>query len=327
MDPISNTPDDRPMLALTSGDPSGIGPEIVAAALKNPDVLASARILVVGPESVRPAGVETYDPSASAQDVSWAASEDDRAWTLGTATASGGRAALAALRAGVDLVQAGCAQALVTAPVCKEALHLAGERVEGQTELLARWDAADPYEMVAEAGDLRVMLLTRHMPLRDALDAIDGDGIVDHLVLFDRALRAQGIERPKLAIAGLNPHAGEGGLLGHEEHRTITPAVRAARQKGIDVGDPRSPDMVFLEGARGDYDGVLALYHDQAFIPLKLLSQGRGLTWIAGLSYLRMSPVHGTAFDIAGQGVADPENLVHALQEAARRVRSGQKTR
>jgi 4-phospho-D-threonate 3-dehydrogenase / 4-phospho-D-erythronate 3-dehydrogenase len=317
---------ERPVLALTAGDPSGIGPEIVAAALADPDVRAAVRLVAVGPESACPPGVEPYDASTGAQDVAWLTSDDDGGWSLGSVSASGGRAALAALRAGVDLVKSGGAQALVTAPVCKEALHLAGEPVEGQTELLARWDAAEPYEMVAEAGDLRVMLLTRHMPLRAALDAIDGDVIVDHLVLFDRALRAQGIERPHLGIAGLNPHAGEGGLLGHDEQRVITPAVHAARKLGIDVGDPRSPDMVFLEGARGDYDGVLALYHDQAFIPLKLLSEGRGLTWIAGLSFLRMSPVHGTAFDIAGRGVADPENLVHVLQEAGRRVRSGRET-
>ena len=177
--------------------------------------------------------------------------------------------------------------------------------------------------MIGVAGRLRVMLLTRHMPLREAIRQLDGDAIGSHLRLFDETLRALGMAEPRLAVAGLNPHAGESGLLGPEDDAIIAPAVQKLRQEGLLVEGPRSPDTVFLEAAEGRWDGVLALYHDQAFIPLKLLSKGRGVTLIAGLPFLRVSPVHGTAFDIAGQGNADAGNLLEALFQAARWAQTG----
>ena len=206
----------------------------------------------------------------------------------------------------------------MTGPVSKEALHLAGERVEGQTELLARWDGARDCQMLAVAGELRVLLLTRHLPLREALAAIDEERVVHHLGRLGRALEGLGFECPRLALAGLNPHAGEGGILGEEDGRVLAPAVARARAAGLDVTGPVSPDAVFAQAARGRFDGVLALYHDQAFIPVKLLAPDTGLTVLAGLSYLRVSPVHGTAFDIAGSGRASHANLAAALVRAAR---------
>jgi 4-hydroxythreonine-4-phosphate dehydrogenase len=301
-----------PLIALTVGDPAGIGPELARAVLAQPG--ANRRLVVVGPQVCRPEGVPEFDPALAA---SWFVTEGPGDFDLGRAQASCGRAALAALRAGVDLVHGGPADALVTGPVCKQALHMAGEPVEGQTELLARWAGAQRFEMIGLAGDLRVMLLSRHLPLREAVAAVATEPILDRLRLFDGALRQRGFERPRLAVAGLNPHAGEGGVLGHEEGDLLAPAVAAARAEGLDVSGPRSPDTVFLEGSQGRWDGVLALYHDQAFVPLKLLSAGRGLTWIAGLPYLRLSPVHGTAFDLAGTGRADATNLRHAVETAA----------
>ena len=160
------------------------------------------------------------------------------------------------------------------------------------------------------------MLLTRHMPLRRAIDSITTARVLDRLELFDESLRRFGRARPRLALAGLNPHAGEHGILGTEDDELLLPAVEAARAKGLDVHGPLSPDTVFLAASRGAYDGVLALYHDQAFIPIKLLAADGGVTVIAGLPYLRVSPVHGTAFDIAGRGKADPSNLIGALHRA-----------
>jgi 4-hydroxythreonine-4-phosphate dehydrogenase len=312
----------RARIALTVGDPAGIGPELVQSLLDDEGLAREVQLVVVGPEDLRPGGVEIWEGAGSSDSAPhlWCATPGSGRVTMGSAQADCGRTALAALRCGADMAQAGDVAALVTAPVCKEALHMAGEEVEGQTELLGRWAGAKLCEMVAVAGNLRVMLLSRHLPLAAALKRVRRTVIVERLRLFDSTLRAEGIPAPRLAVAGLNPHAGEGGLFGSEEIDEIAPAVDEARALGISVHGPISPDSVFLEGARGQWDGVLALYHDQGFIPLKLLSEGRGVTLLAGLPYRRLSPVHGTAFDIAGSGRADPGNLRIAVQMAARGV-------
>ncbi|MFT5153372.1 MAG: 4-hydroxythreonine-4-phosphate dehydrogenase [Planctomycetota bacterium] len=302
-----------PLIALTAGDPAGIGPEVVRAAALDARVQKTVRLAIVGPFSECPSSIPRLESIQELPDdapAGWLDVETKGGWEFGRPQEPSGRAALEALALGADLAQTGQVDALVTAPVCKEALHLAGEAVEGQTELLARWAGVTRFQMVGVAGDLRVMLLTRHLPLRDALAKIDTDVVADHLRLLDESLRELGFERPKIALAGLNPHAGEAGLLGSEEGDLLSPAVSIACSEGLDVSGPLPPDTVFLQAYEGLYHGVLALYHDQAFIPLKLLSQGRGLTWIAGL--------HGTAFDIAGKGRANPENLIRAILTAGR---------
>src|SRR5258705_993448 len=319
MPPLDAGGERRPLVALTVGGPAGIGPEVALAALRDPEVRARVRLLVLGPGGLRPGDVPEIGAASDTADVRWIDTGGPKQFRQGEIQIECGRAALAALRAGHDLAVAGRVDALVTGPVSKQALHLAGEEVEGQTELLGRWSKVTRFEMIAIAEPLRVMLLTRHMPLRRALTEISTERVIDHLTLFDESLRRFGLERRRLALAGLNPHAGEGGLLGEEDDAILRPAVEAARARGIDVTGPKSPDAVFLQASRGEFDGVLALYHDQAFIPIKLLSQDRGLTVIAGLPYLRVSPVHGTAFDIAGKGLASPANLIAALLWAATR--------
>jgi 4-hydroxythreonine-4-phosphate dehydrogenase len=306
----------RPRIALTVGDPAGIGPEVAAAAIADPVVRRRLRILVLGPGSLRPEHVPLHDARSDVESAAWIETFDPVRWKMGEVQAACGRAAISALRAGHELAIAGEVDALVTGPVNKRALHLGGEEVEGQTELLGKWSNVDRLEMIGISGSLRVMLLTRHLPLARAIASITKAAVVDRLLLFDETLRSFGIESPRLTLAGLNPHAGEGGVLGHEESEILEPAVREAREAGVDVLGPRSPDTVFLEASRGAFDGVLALYHDQAFIPLKLLSNGEGVTVLAGLPYLRVSPVHGTAFDIAGRGIASPANLIAALLRA-----------
>jgi 4-hydroxythreonine-4-phosphate dehydrogenase len=310
----------RARIALTVGDPAGIGPELVQALLDDDALARAVQLVVVGPEDLKPEGVGSWQGTDSPDSTIhlWCSTPGSGRVTMGRAQADCGRTALAALRRGAGMAQAGEVEALVTAPVCKEALHLAGEEVEGQTELLGRWAGASQCEMVAMAGNLRVMLLSRHMPLAAALKEVRRATIVERLRLFDSTLRAEGIPAPRLAVAGLNPHAGEGGLFGSEEIDEIAPAVAEACALGLSVQGPISPDRVFLEGSRGHWDGVLALYHDQGFIPLKLLSEGSGVTLLAGLPYRRLSPVHGTAFDIAGEGRADPTNLRVAVVMAAR---------
>jgi 4-hydroxythreonine-4-phosphate dehydrogenase len=317
---MTNARNARPRIALTAGDPAGIGPEIVLAALADESGRQAMRLVVIGPAALRPKHVASIAIDTDLErigDAAWIDVADSGTWRMGLAQVSAGRAALSALRIGHELALARRVHALVTAPVSKEALHLAGEQVEGQTELLGRWCGVERFEMMAVAGPLRVMLLTRHMPLKRALDLVTFERVLDRLELFDTSLKRFGIADPRLALAGLNPHAGEGGILGTEDEETLRPAAAAARARGVDVTGPLSPDTVFLSASRGAFDGVLALYHDQAFIPLKLLSQDGGVTVIAGLPYLRVSPVHGTAFDIAGKGRASPANLIASLHQAA----------
>lgn len=310
--------DPRPWLALCVGDPAGIGPELVEAALASSRLREAMRLLAIGPAPTRPGGIEPWSEGEPLDgDARWLATEGPEQWDIGRPQAACGRAALAALETGARLAAGGRVGALVTAPVSKEALHLAGEEVEGQTQLLARWDDAPDVEMMAVAGKLRVLCSTRHMSLRDALDAIRADRLVDQLRRLDESLRGFGLDAPRLALAGLNPHASEGGLFGSEESDLLVPAVARAQELGLDVAGPISPDTVFLRGFRGEFDAVLALYHDQAFIPVKLAAPDEAFTVLLGLSYLRTSPAHGTAFDIAGCGTASPASLFAALRAAA----------
>ncbi len=311
-----------PLLALTVGDPAGIGPEICLLALESEAVRDAARVLALGPAALRPASVPLLSSPAELDHFGWIDTGTDGDWTPGRPQASGGDAALRALRRGAALAHVGGVDALVTGPVSKEALHLAGEEVEGQTQLLARWADAERVQMLAVAGELRVLLLTRHLPLREALDAITTERVLDHLRLLHGGLERFGFTRPRLALAGLNPHAGEAGLLGSEERELLAPAVAAARDEGIDVAGPLSPDSVFLRAKDGAYDGVLALYHDQGLIAAKLAAPRRSVTVLLGLPYLRVSPAHGTAFDVVGTGAADPTNLIEALRQAAAWSRS-----
>ncbi len=309
-----------PLLAVTVGDPAGIGPEVTLAALADRELRAKFRALVLGPACLRPASIPSLEVGADPRHIehqAWLATAGDGPFHMGRASAECGRAALSALRRGVELAMAKQVDALVTAPVSKEALHLAGEKVEGQTELLGRWAGVSNHQMVAIAGPLRVMLLTRHLPLRQALDAITPERVFFHLELLHRTLVELGFKKPRLALAGINPHAGEGGILGREELELFPAALERARAIGIDVSGPLSPDTVFLSAFRGRFDGVLAHYHDQAFIAAKIAAPDTGLTLIAGLPFLRVSPAHGTAFDLAGKGLASAENMKVALGQTA----------
>ena len=271
------------IIAVTVGDPAGIGPEILPAAMAALEGRARASS-AVGPASLAPSGVTLVTSPAelpAGPAAAWldsGADGDVRSGRhrLGEVQASCGDAALRALRAAHDLAMAGEVAAVVTGPVNKAALHAAGARVEGQTELLSRWAGAERTEMVGFAGALRVMLATRHMPLREAIDRITEEHVLDRLCLLNEALVGLGFEAPRIALAGLNPHAGEGGLLGSEEGAVLEPAVVRARALGVEVSGPVSPDTVFSQGVSGLHDGILALYHDQAFIPLKLMGGGRG---------------------------------------------------
>jgi 4-hydroxythreonine-4-phosphate dehydrogenase len=311
----------RPRLALTVGDPAGIGPEIVAKALLDPRSTAACDLVAIGPANARPTHVQQWNPGdrltlTTFRGALWHTTPSEKV-EVGRVSRAGGAAALAALKAATDLCLADLLDGMVNGPVSKEAMHLAGEQVEGQSELLGRWAKAPRMQMLAVAGNIRVLLLSRHMSLRAALELVTTQRVHEHLQVLHDGLLELGLARPKLALAGLNPHAGENGLLGSEDGEILVPAVERARKDGLDVHGPVSPDSVFVQAAQRKYDGVLALYHDQAFIPVKLHAPTTGLTVLVGMPFLRVSPAHGTAMDIAGRNKASAENLLVAIEQAA----------
>lgn len=284
----------KPRIALTVGDPAGIGPEIVEKAA------ADARVLDVCEPAI-------YGPSPGTR------------FAPGVLSAESGRAAYDTIVAAVGDARAGRVAAIATAPVSKLALARAGLPWKGHTDLLAHLTGSDRVAMMFWSDPLKVVLATVHVPLADVQRVLTRellDGIIEltarELPMFDIA------RPPRLAMAGLNPHAGEEGLLGTDEGSTIGPAVEAARARGVDISGPFPGDTVFLRASRGEFDAVIACYHDQGLIPVKLLAFGRSVNVTLGLPIVRTSVDHGTAFDIAGTGVADPSSMVEAVILAAR---------
>ncbi|MBK6852558.1 MAG: 4-hydroxythreonine-4-phosphate dehydrogenase PdxA [Burkholderiales bacterium] len=243
---------------------------------------------------------------------------------VGRVSRAAGLAAAAAIRAAVVLVQRGHAAALVTAPIHKEALALAGEPYPGHTEMLADLAGApgQPCEvrMMLANDELKTVLVTVHCALRQAIDLVTFDSVLATLRIAHASAALWGQPQPRIAVAGLNPHAGEGGLFGDEEIRVITPAIAAARAEGIDASGPWAADTVFMRARRGEFDIVVAQYHDQGLIPVKYLGVEQGVNVTLGLPFVRSSPDHGTAFDIAGTGRADPSSLIAAVEMARRFV-------
>jgi 4-hydroxythreonine-4-phosphate dehydrogenase len=310
----------RPRLALTVGDPAGIGPEVVLKALcaedcpqadyvvyGSADVLAerAARFQLAGPESL---GVPIADVPLAGP------------CPLGESSAVGGRAAAeAVLRATADAM-AGRVDGLVTAPLNKESLRAAGHPWPGHTEMLAEAAETPDVAMMFVGGGLRVILLTIHRSLRSVPDAVTPEVVGRIARLVHRDLLSYGVPRPRLALCGLNPHAGEGGLFGDEEQRVLIPAAAALRAEGIDLAGPFSADSLFVRAVRGEFDAVLAGYHDQGLIPVKLLAFGHAVNVTIGLPFVRTSVDHGTGFDIAAKGVADAGSMLKAMSVAAELV-------
>ena len=245
---------------------------------------------------------------------------------VGQIDARAGAAAAACIAQAVQLVQSGDASAIVTAPIHKEALSAAGVSYPGHTEMLQALAArpgqpAPPVRMMLANEELRTVLVTIHMSLRRAIDAVTFDAVLQTLRIADKAARSFGIASPRIAVAGLNPHAGEGGLFGDEELRIISPAIEAARSEGINATGPYAPDTVFMRARHtaahpGEFDLVVAMTHDHGLIPVKYLGVEQGVNVTLGLPFVRTSPDHGTAFDIAGTGRADPSSLIAALRMA-----------
>ena len=281
-----------PRVAVTIGDPAGIGPEVAAKAAASPRVLEVCTPVIYG--RIYTPGVQT-----------------------GVLSAEAGRAAYAAIRAAVDDAMSGAVDAIATAPINKEAFALAGLPWHGHTELLAHLTGAPSVAMMFHADALRVVLATIHEPLAAVPRLLTREVVEGVIRLTARELPRFGFPAPRLAVCGLNPHAGEGGVLGDEEQRIIGPAIAACAADGIDVQGPFPADTLFVRASRGAFDAVVACYHDQGLIPVKLLAFGTSVNVTLGLPIIRTSVDHGTAFDIAGRNAADPGSMIAAVRLAA----------
>ncbi|GAB4533801.1 MAG: 4-hydroxythreonine-4-phosphate dehydrogenase PdxA [Anaerolineae bacterium] len=327
----------RPVLGITMGDPAGVGPEVIARALDRPDVWDVCRPVVVGDarwmeEATRIVGaqrpvriIETVAEVGTGEslDVLDLANVDPARLQRGRVSAEGGRAAADYIQRAVHLALEGQTAAVVTAPINKEALHAAGVPYAGHTEMLAALCGAKDVAMMLVAGRLRVSHISTHLSLRQALERVSVERITRVARLTCEALARMRIGAPRLAVAGLNPHASDGGLFGDEEMEIIRPAIEALQREGIDVTGPYPPDSIFLRASQGEFDAVIAMYHDQGHIPVKLLGFYEGVNVTLGLPIIRTSVDHGTAFDIVGTGRADERSLVAALRLAAQMGQDG----
>ncbi|MDX2166807.1 MAG: 4-hydroxythreonine-4-phosphate dehydrogenase PdxA [Deltaproteobacteria bacterium] len=321
----------RPRVAISMGDPTGIGPEVTLRALHRGGARRVLTPILVGDLGVYAdtavrlgltARFTAWQPGAPLPRVGLPvrviAELSAKARRPGRPTAAGGRAAYAAILEAVRLVQGGAADAVATAPINKANLAAAGLAASGHTELLAELAGGVPVRMMMAGPTLRVVLVTTHLALAAVPRAIRTAAVLDTLRIADRALRQRfGLRRPRLAVAGLNPHAGEQGLFGDEERRAIAPAVAAARRAGIDARGPLAADSAFPLALQGKFDVVICMYHDQGLAPFKLLHFADGVNVTLGLPFVRTSPDHGTAHDIAGRGIADWRSMSAALQLAA----------
>ena len=323
--------DSKPLIAITMGDPCGIGPEVIAKALASAEVYAICRPVVVGSswamEQVRqfvdapfkirevdspteaglsPGLVEVVDPhNLNPEDV-----------TVGRVSPACGKAAMEWVSAAAQLALSGQVSALATAPVNKEAASLAGYTAIGHMELLQEISGAEEVATMLMSGRLWVVHLTTHRSLRRACDYVTKDGILAKLVLTHDSFSKWGMTNPRIGVAALNPHGSDGGLLGDEEAQEIGPAVEEARGRGIDARGPVPADIVFHQAIQGDYDVTLAMYHDQGHIPIKVHGFEGSITANLGLPFVRTSVDHGTAFDIAGTGIASESSMLEAIRLA-----------
>ena len=335
---------DAPILAITMGDPAGIGPEIVAHALHRPGVRAACRPVVVGDPAVMRRAVGFAGVPLSVHAITAVAEAGFAADVIdvlaipgagrfevpvGVVSAAAGDAAFLSVRTAIELALRGEVDGTVTAPIHKEALSLAGHKFPGHTEIYAHFTGTRDFTMMLVAGDLRVVHVSTHVSLRQACDAVTKDRVLSVIRLAHTACQQLGIDAPRIGVAGLNPHASDGGLFGSEERDHIAPAIAAAQAAGIRADGPYPPDTFYAKAVSGFYDCVVAMYHDQGHIPVKVIGfhfdrataswdRVNGINVSLGMPIIRTSVDHGTAFDQAGKGTASDESLLDAIGYAAR---------
>ena len=323
---------DRPVIAVTMGDPSGVGPEIVAAALSDPEIGEAARVVVVGDAAALARGIsvagtplrlerlgerlpDEHSPGVLYMREISALAEADMPY--GAPGEAAGKAVFRAIVTAAEMCLAGAAEGMATAPISKSALNRAGHHYPGHTELLAELTGAENFVMMLAGKSLRVALVTIHEALRDVPRLLTRERILDVIRTTHADVHRFFCRNPRIAVLALNPHCGEGGLFGDEEHRHIRPAIEAARREGINAAGPLSADTLFHFASRGDYDAVVCMYHDQGLIPIKLLHFEDAVNVTLGLPIIRTSVDHGTAYDVAGTGKASPASMKAAIRMAA----------
>jgi 4-hydroxythreonine-4-phosphate dehydrogenase len=330
--PTETQPSRLPVLAITLGDPAGIGPEIILKALADPAVFDLCRPLVIGDARILQRAMLApgiaQAPLDSASAPAGACFQPGRVALLdlynadpgdcptGQLSAASGKAAVEYVLKACDLAVREEVDAIVTAPLNKEAINLAGFHYAGHTEILTDYTHAKNVSMLLVGPGMRVVHVSTHVSLEEAIRRVTQKRVEEVIGLAYSACRALGISEPRIAVAGLNPHAGENGLFGSQESAEIFPAVLAARARGMHVSDPQPPDTVFLRMTKGEFDIVVAMYHDQGHIPMKLLGFDEGVNVSFGLPIIRTSVDHGTAFNIAGQGLASANSLLAAIRVA-----------
>ena len=299
-------------IGITIGDINGIGPEVILKATRRVHWSEDVRFVLIGSEKLlRQQGWEMGVTVSRKIDFLEIGIFPE--WTPGKICIEASRLAEASIRRAVEGCLSGEFDAMVTAPICKEGFHKAGIHVPGHTELLAELTDTKNFGMMLMGGGLRVMLVTRHIPISEVPAALTRKNIREAIELTGQALELFGIKDGKIGVCGLNPHAGDGGVIGREEIDLINPAIRAARKKGLNVSDAVPADTLFYEARRGDYDAVVAMYHDQGLGPLKMIGFDEGINVTLGLPIIRTSPDHGTAFGIAGKNQASPKSMKNAL--------------
>ena len=331
--------DPRPVIALSGGDPAGVGPEIIVRALEGGELHGQARIVVLGDPGIMAKAIDLLGSRAGLNqiedpeqglfapgtiDLIPCSAVDPVGHRFGVSGRACGEAAFQAVVRAVELIKAGRAEALATAPLAKASLHRAGHKYPGHTELLAQLTDGSAPVMCLAGPKLTVTLVTTHLPLREVPDKIGFHKIVRTVSLTADLMTRLGRENPAIGVCGLNPHAGEQGLFGKEDQEIVAPAVEECRRKGLRVSGPEPADTLFVRALRGEFQAVVAMYHDQGLIPLKLLHFDNAVNTTLGLPLIRTSVDHGTAFDIAGAGRADPASLVAAIRMAAALARPGE---
>lgn len=323
-----------PTVAVTMGDAAGIGPEIILKILADGDLRRICRIAVIGDLAFLRRAADSLGLSAALAEAERETEIVDMAnlpldLEIGRDSAQAGRASAEYIERAVELWREGHIDAVCTAPISKAALSLGGYKYPGHTEFLAELTGTKEFAMSFFAGQLRVVLLSTHLSLRSAIELVQTENLA-RLIRFTAAEMSKLLNRTvSIAVAGLNPHASEGGMFGNEEEIAISPAIAECRAGGLEVSGPYSPDTVFLRGFRGEFDAVIACYHDQATIAVKSLSFGSSVNVTLGLPLIRTSVDHGTAFDIAGRGIADASSMKAAVKLAAElaMVRIGSESR